>query len=347
MSLMSKGRQIPVIPMLTENELDWRLIDKIVAGTATPDEVTQWDILTQEQAAYAALIPWLRRVQKDQQKPSSPYYAMDAWQDFKTKLPARAKQPSRGIFYLWRKAAMAAAVALFIGLAWWLYPSINQSPAKTVAALITYTVPNGQRKLVTLPDGTQIWVNAGSSVKVPEKWEADSIREVWLEGEGFFDVVRNASRPFIVHTPETNVRVLGTSFNIQAYQHIPVAVTVATGKVRFSSKNGQSVTLSPNQRSVWVADKGAFETMETDAAIYNGWRDGVIQFRDEPLEKVIATLERRFNVPIKVVGVMGADRVCTARFDASESLDNILESFRHIYGLTITEKEGTVLIQSK
>lgn len=333
--------------MLTENELDWRLIDKIVAGTATSEESTQWEILTREQAAYAALIPWLRRVHKDQQDPSSPYYAMDAWQDFKTKLPAHSQQPSRGIFQLWPKVGMAAAVALLIGFCWWLYPSLNQSPKNTVAALVTYSVPNGQRKLVTLPDSTRIWVNAGSSVKVPAQWGTDSVREVWLQGEGFFDVAKNPSRPFIVHTPETNVRVLGTSFNIEAYQHIPVAVTVATGKVRFYSNNGQSVTLLPNQRSVWVAGKETFETTQTDAAIYNGWRDGVIQFHDEPLANVIATLERRFNVPLKVVGVIGADQFCTARFDANESLDNILESLHHIYGLTITKKEGTILIQSK
>lgn len=320
--------------MLKENELDWSLIRKIMDGTATQGESAKWETLTRQQAAYAALIPWLRRVQAEQQDVTSPFYAMDAWQDFKTKLPTR--KPN--IFRLWLKAGMAAAaVVLIISLGWWLYPSATPSPTE----ILTYAVPNGHKKIVTLPDSTQIWINAGSLIKVSE----DSIREVWLEGEGFFEVRKDPSRPFIVHTKDATIRVLGTSFNIQAYHQ--VAVTVATGKVQFTSKDGQAVTLTQNQRSIWMADKGAFETAETDASLYSGWRQGVLQFRDEPLLNVIGTLERRFNVPMKVVGEIGKDKYCTARFSAGESLDNILESMRHIYGLTITKKEGTIIIQRK
>lgn len=327
--------------MSKENELDWDLIHKIMDGTATPGESAKWEALTRREEAYAALIPWLRRVQANQQDATSPFYAVDAWQHLKEKLPA---QPARGIFHLWRKVGAAAAVALIVGLSWWF----SQSHTKTAAALLAYSVPNGQRKLITLPDSTQIWMNAGSLVKVPAAWDKDTVREVWLEGEGFFEVRENPDRPFIVHTPETNIRVLGTSFNIEAYHQVPVAVTVATGKVQFSSNGGQSVILTQNQRSVWIAGKGAFETTEANAALYNIWREGILQFSDEPLLKVIATLERRFNVPIKVMGQIGAGQYCTARFDAGESLDNILESLRHIYGLTITQQQdGTIVIQSK
>lgn len=325
--------------MSKENELDWSLINKILEGTATQKESAKWEELTRQQAAYAALIPWLRQVQAEQQDTTSPYYAMDAWQDFSTKLPAKQRVfPLRG---LWQKAAIAAAVALIFSLGWWLYPAST----KTNATQITYAVPNGQRKLVTLPDSTQIWINAGSLVKIPAEWSKDSIREVYLEGEGFFDVRKDPSRPFVVHTTEATIRVLGTSFNIEAYHQI--AVTVATGKVQFSNKDGQSVTLTKNQRSVWMAGEGEFQTTQADASLYSGWREGILQFRDEPLLNVIGTLERRFNVPMKVIGTIGEDQYCTARFAAGEPLDNILESMRHIYGLTITTKEGAILIQSK
>lgn len=323
--------------MSKENELDWGLIHKIMDGTATQGETAKWEALTRQQAAYAALIPWLHSVQAEQQDTTSPYYAMDAWQDLKMKLPAKQR-----ILHLWQKAGVAAAIALLVSLGWWLYPA---SSTKTQTAQVTYTVPNGQRKLVTLPDSTQIWVNAGSLIKIPAEWGKDSIREVYLEGEGFFEVRKDPSHPFIVHTPEATVRVLGTSFNIEAYHQ--VAVTVATGKVQFSSNGGQSVTLTQNQRSVWMADKGEFETTATEAGVYSVWRQGILQFRDEPLLEVIGTLERRFNIPMKVIGTMGKDQYCTARFAANESLENILESMRHIYGLTITKKEGTILIQSK
>lgn len=338
--------------MSKENELDWSLIHKIMDGTATQRESAKWKELTRQQAAYAALIPLLRRVRVEQQDTTSPFYAMDAWQDFKTKLPAQSAVIQQAVslprvFRLWQKAGMAAAVALIFSLCWWLYPSLHHSSIKTVAALVTYTVPNGQKKRITLPDSTQIWVNAGSLIKVPAEWGEDAIREVWLEGEAFFEVRENPSRPFVVHTPETAVRVLGTSFNIEAYYQVPVAVTVATGKVRFSSQGGQSVTLTQNQRSIWMTGESEFQTMQTEASLYSAWREGILLFRDEPLLKVIRTLERRFNVPINVVGPIGEDQYCTARFAAGESLDNILESLRHIYGLTITERAGTILIQSK
>lgn len=308
--------------MSKEKELDWDLIHKILEGTATQEE----------EASYAALIPWLRRVQEDQQDKNSPYYAMDAWRTFKKKLPSKP-----GVFRLWYKAAgIAAAIALIISLGWWLYPA-SEKPDTT---LLTYTVPNGQRKLITLPDSTRIWINAGSLVKIPAE-----TREIYLEGEGYFEVRENASHPFIVHTPEATIRVLGTSFNIEAYSQALVAVTVATGKVQFSRKGGQSVTLTQNQRAVWIA--GAFQTSQADASFYNGWRQGILQFNDEPLLKVIATLERKFNIPIKVSGETGKNLYCTAKFAAGESLDNILESLHHIYGLTITKKEGTIQIQSK
>lgn len=327
--------------MSKENELDWGLINKILEGTATQQESAKWEALTRQQAAYAALIPWLRKVQANQQDTTSPYYAVDAWQHFKTKLPVR----KHGVFRLWQKAGMAAAaIVLIISFGWWLFPSSNYSPEKT---LVTYTVPNGHRKLVTLPDSTQIWINAGSLVKMPAEWGRDSIREVWLEGEGFFEVRKDPTHPFIVHTPEATIRVLGTSFNIEAYHQAAVTVTVATGKVQFSVSDSKSVILTKNQRSVWMEGKGEFETTATDASVYSVWRQGILQFRDEPLLNVISTLERRFNVPMKVVGTIGKDQYCTARFAADEPLANILESLRHIYKLTIIQKEGTLLIQSK
>jgi ferric-dicitrate binding protein FerR (iron transport regulator) len=338
--------------MLKEQGLDWDLINKIMAGTATPEESARWEELARQQEDYAALIPWLRNVQQQQKDITSPYYAADAWQHFKATLPASAKTVQMvpdelGVFRLWKKAAMAAAVAIIIGLCWWLYPASDHSYTKTVSELITYSVPNGEKKLITLPDSTHIWINAGSLVKVPAQWGNDTLREVWLDGEGFFEVKTNSSRPFVVHTGETSIRVLGTSFNIEAYSQAPIAVTVASGKVQFTGNKGQAVILTQNQRSVWLADNGQFQTTQTDATLYNSWKEGVLQFSDEPLQQVIGRLERRFNVRMEIEGAIGSDQYCTARFASGESLDNILESFRHIYGLQITRREDTIIIQSK
>jgi transmembrane sensor len=335
--------------MSTKTELDWDLIQKMLDETANPQESARWKELTSENPSYAALLPWLKNVRAGQQDLHSPYYAMDAWQDFKKRLPAQQiplqKEKTGKVFNLLRYWSAAAAIALLIGLCWWLYPSSNKREALALRTM--YAVPNGERKLITLPDSSKIWMNAGSSIQVPAEWGRDSIREVWLDGEGFFEVTKNPARPFIVHAASTDIRVLGTSFNIEAYQPSPVAVTVATGKVRFSANNGGAVTLTPDQRAVFTAADTSFHTTLTDASLYNGWRQGVLQFNDEPLEKVIATLERTFAVRLKMVGEFSTGQYCTARFNRDESLDNILQSLQHIYGLKITHQDGHILIQSK
>jgi ferric-dicitrate binding protein FerR (iron transport regulator) len=322
-----------------------------MAGTATPEQVKKWEALTRDQPAYAALIPWLQQVQARQQEERSPFYAADAWQQFKTTLPVPGKivqlaTPQQRKFPAWQRAAIAAAILLITTISWWLYPALHHGTA-TAAPLITYTVPNGKKQLLTLPDSTQIWINAGSSVQVPAAWGQDTLREVWLNGESFFEVRGNAALPFVVHTATTTIRVLGTSFNIEAYRQASVAVTVNTGKVQFAGSNGQTVILSQNQRSVWHTANGQFETVPADASRYNGWREGILQFSDVPLEQVMATLERRFNVQIKRVGTIKSNQYCTAQFTAGESLDHILESLSHIYGLEITRQANSIIIQSR
>lgn len=334
--------------MSKKQTLDWDLINKILAGTATKQELRRWEALTRQQQEFAGLIPWLREMQAGQQDINSPFYAVDAWEKFKTILPVPEKAapliPHRtNLFLLWRKAAIAAAAAIIIGLCCWVY---MRSGEKKPAELVTYSVPKGKNQLLTLPDSTLVWVNAGSSIKAPVQWENDSLREVWLEGEGFFEVQKDPARPFVVHAGEATIRVLGTSFNIEAYGQGQIAVTVNTGKIQFAAGHNQAVTLGKDQRSVWLTGSNELQTTETDASLYNVWREGVLQFNDETLQNVIGTLERHFNVPIEIAGPIKNNEYCTAKFAAGESLDNILKSLHHIYGVRIIRKEGAIVIQS-
>ncbi|WP_162946416.1 FecR family protein [Chitinophaga barathri] len=336
--------------MSEKQSLEWDLVHKIMAGSATAEELQQWEMLTARQAEYADLLHLLKNVEAKQRDITSPFYATDAWEQFRTRLPRTATVAElprhRKIFPLRKIAAVAAAIAILAGAALFLLRREQIPEHHNAARFVTYTVPGGEQKLVTLPDGSRIWINAGSVLKIPAQWNDDAPREIWLEGESFFDVQPDAARPFTVHTNQTTIEVLGTSFNVDAYDQAPVAVTVATGKVRFSAANGRSVTLVQNQLAE-MTRSGELRSGPADASVYSIWREGVLRFHDEPLPEVFRTLERRFNVKVKTKGNAGTGLYCTATFARGESLENILESFRHIYGLKITRNSEEIIIQSK
>lgn len=335
--------------MVQKRPIQWDLIQKILDNTASAEETKQWEELLAQEEEYAALISWLRNVQTEQRDTESPFYAVDAWQQFKSALrsaPVLQMPKKQKVFTLRRLAGIAAAIVILAGAATFLFTQQQVSHQSDTLQFIAYTASAGQQKNVTLPDGSRIWINAGSVVKIPAQWNEHTPREIWLEGESFFDVKPDSTRPFTVHTKQTNIRVLGTSFNINAYENYRVSVTVTSGKVLFSAANDRSVTLTKDQRAEWTADSGGFSTVDVDASVYSSWREGILRFRDEPLLQVFRTLERRFNVTIRTEGTID-ELYFTARFTAGESLNHILESFHNIYGFRITRANDVITIHSK
>ena len=156
-------------------------------------------------------------------------------------------------------------------------------------------VPRGSEYWIVLPDGTRVWLNAATELKYPVAFHAKE-RRVYLKGEAYFEVAPDSLHPFIVKTEQQNLRVLGTSFAIRAYANESVVLTtLETGKVNIHSK-GQEVILNPGEQSCLKG--GNLTVAKVNTALFTAWHKGIFIFQDQPLENILNTLARWYNIDI-------------------------------------------------
>ena len=155
--------------------------------------------------------------------------------------------------------------------------------------------PRGGEYALLLSDGTKVHLNAMTSLRFPVKFD-NGPRKVELEGEAYFDVVKDETRPFIVQTHLGEVTVLGTAFNINAYTDASVYTTLVHGKVQFSSSSIGTIILSPGEQAV-VSANGSEKRM-VDLDEYVGWVDGRYVFNNRPLGEIMQTFERWYDIQV-------------------------------------------------
>ena len=157
----------------------------------------------------------------------------------------------------------------------------------------TLIVPRGGEFSLELADGTRVWLNAESRLRYPVAFTGKE-RKVEMEGEVYFEVAKNKEKPFIVTVNGVDIRVLGTSFNVSAYQE-EVVTTLVEGKVQLKKGNEQ-VILSPNQQAIWSDDE--FRVKQVDARNYVLWKEGIFYFEDVDLETILDDMARWYNVNV-------------------------------------------------
>jgi len=206
------------------------------------------------------------------------------------------KKSNKVIFLQNRNWSIAASLLVLMGLSCFFYLSSEEVISKQ------YTTKSGEHAKVVLSDGTQIWLNAGSQLKYPAEFKGDT-REVYLSGEAFFDVAKDKKHPFIIHTHKMDTKVLGTSFNVQAYpDHATQEVSVLTGRVNVKSTvTEENVYVTPGQKVVFKSKCNKMQAF-TDIPMnsISLWRKNIIVFEDAPLPEVIATINRNYNVNIQL-----------------------------------------------
>lgn len=166
----------------------------------------------------------------------------------------------------------------------------------------TISTPRGGQYILVLPDGSKVWLNAASSLKFPTAFTGKE-RNVSLTGEGYFEVAKNTSMPFHVNTANMKVEVLGTHFNINAYDdERAIQTTLLEGAVRVSSE-GADAFLKPGQQAVFTKENkrmNVFPNADIDQAV--AWKNGYFQFDRTPLEMVMRRLQRWYDVEIRYEG---------------------------------------------
>ncbi|WP_270089087.1 FecR family protein [Sphingobacterium sp. SYP-B4668] len=174
--------------------------------------------------------------------------------------------------------------------------AIQESQDVHTPGINAVEVPKGGQYKVTLPDGTKVWLNAASSLRYPTQFIGD-LREVELTGEGYFDVTADKSMPFVVKSRGQFVKVLGTEFNINAYENEAlVSTTLIEGKVHVSraANRGDVRELHPGQQA--VMSSGRIDIKNVNVSYYTGWKDGKFIVNREKLTVVLRQIERWYDV---------------------------------------------------
>ncbi|PTB91724.1 hypothetical protein C9994_15070 [Marivirga lumbricoides] len=246
------------------------------------------------------------------------------------------EKKARSRSFTYRFLRFAASILLFVGLAGtWLF--FSNLPPKQLSKKTEY----GQKLKFTLPDGSLVYLNSGSTIDYPENFSEDN-RQVALVGEAFFEVKKDKHRPFIINSGSMKTTVLGTSFNVSAYPHASQSVEVLSGKVKVSSEI-EEVVLVPGQKA--SLEKGMINKYEVKTSEISSWRNGTLSFRDSPLSTVVVKLERWYNVQISLEEEL-KKCVFTGSF-TSEKLPVVLEVLKETFGISYQINAQKITIKGK
>ncbi|MDX5397043.1 MAG: FecR domain-containing protein, partial [Hymenobacteraceae bacterium] len=235
----------------------WNLLIKHLAGETTAAEAAQVQAWLQESDVNREQYRQLQKLWEESETDIAEAFTPNidlAWQKVSKRVNLQATQPAAKPvakvvpMYQWT-LRVAAVLVLALGAVWFVYRSSEQGMFGN-QQLAEQSTTSGQTK-VLLADGTQVWLNRNSKLRYPDTFEGNT-REVYLEGEAFFDVQRNPEKPFLIHAQQSVTQVLGTSFNVEAYENQPeVKVTVVTGKVSLAEEGKQSeVVLTPGEQGI-------------------------------------------------------------------------------------------------
>jgi len=195
---------------------------------------------------------------------------------------------------------------------------------------------SGEKSIITIPDGSIVTLNADSKLKYPDQFD-DKIREVYLEGEAYFEVHHNSNRPFIVHSENLSTTVLGTKFDISAYpEKRTITVSLLEGKVKVSreekGKDNEIVVLKPKEQLLYDKENNVSSFEQFDSLEAVGWKDNIYKFENEPLGEVLSQLERAFGVKFKLDDQSVLLQKITIKFK-KKSLQTVADVIKSLTGL--------------
>lgn len=219
-----------------------------------------------------------------------------------------------------------AAILLLplLGLSVYLYHQTNVLKSSSIR-LLEVTTASGVRTKITLSDGSEVWLNSGSTLSYPERFTKDK-RQVTLSGEAFFKVKSDKDHRFDVQTSDgITVSAYGTEFNVQAYAEEPeIKATLAEGHIQIDQTNQPaSQELIPGEQAVYSRHTQQMQVRKANLLVETAWKDGKLVFRRTPMEEIAKQLSRHFNVNIQLQGKEIFDYTYSATF-TTETLAEIL-----------------------
>lgn len=210
----------------------------------------------------------------------------------------------------------------------------------------TIHVPAGQRAELTLSDGTLVWLNSRSTLKFPDRFSTDS-RNVELDGEGYFDVKHDENAPFTVHTEKYAIYVLGTEFNVKAYNGSPFFETaLLRGSVEITApESQQKLRLRPDE--IASVSQGQLVTSQIPDLNYFKWKEGLFCFENETIGALIEKLQLYYDIRIEVQNTKLLQSHYSGKFRIKDGIEHVLRVLQLKHKFTYTKDEENNLIVIK
>lgn len=261
----------------------------------------------------------------------------EALSGFKNKLRNKSKfNVFRNHISIIQRVAAFLCIPLFL-----LSAYLFLKPAENSVQIVDVVTNAGMVSSFKLPDGTKVWLNSGSRLSYPTRFN-DENRTVKLEGQGFFDVVKNPDTPFIVKTEENySVKVYGTEFNVSAYKDDNyVETTLVSGSIElFAGNNSQKV--KPGEKTIFDKRSCDLKVIKVNTEYDTAWKDGSIIFKNHTMEDVLKILGRHYNVRFVVKDQRVMSSVITGKFDY-EQLPQLMEYLKIASGIKYEIKKPQI-----
>lgn len=315
--------------------MDQNILHRYIAGDATQQE--------KEEVAR-----WLDADKKNMKEflAERKLYDISIWQEEQIRVAGKValdkkQQTLRTVAIGFSKIAAIFILAFTLAYTFLLDKSVTEP-----ASMQTIFVPPGQRAELTLTDGTKVWLNAKTTFTFPNKFTADG-RNVTLDGEGYFDVTKDPQKPFIVKTKQYDIKVLGTEFNVTAYSaSSSFETSLIRGAVEVSSSTSQAkMTLQPNTRT--YVENGILKKGVIEHDTYFLWKEGLICFYDEPVDKMIEKLELYYDVKIDVQNKELLRNRYSGKFRTKDGVEHVLKVLQLNNKFTYTKDNDLNLITIK
>jgi transmembrane sensor len=233
-------------------------------------------------------------------------------------------------FGLNKMLRIAAIFIVAFGVSWLIQTKLSNND-QSALSYYEYKTPKGARSEISLPDGSRVWMNAESKLKIPGK-NFQSNRKIYLEGEAYFEIKKDLKHPLVVETSDLNIKVVGTSFNVKSYPgEGTIETTLEKGKIIIENKtsgtiqNTSEFALEPNQRATFIKKQGKIllddiKSLQPDinnrkviqreekiifnekvqTSKYTSWKDGKLIFDNETFESLAVKLERWYDIKIEI-----------------------------------------------
>lgn len=226
-------------------------------------------------------------------------------------------------------------------------PGVQQIAKNTQTPEIRYNVLTTSSRgniSVTLYDSTRVWLNAGSELRYPEQF-AGNFREVYVRGEAYFEVAKDASKPFVVKTSGGQVEVLGTHFNVKAPEYGAWVTTLVEGCVKIRNTENDSMIIYPGQQVIALL-QGSMYVNPVDTRYCTAWKKNLFAFQEETLYHIMTVLSEWYEFPFDIESMELANMRFTTMIEKFPEVDDVLEILQRTEKFTFTHnQDGLVLIR--